>query len=169
MFFFWCTTKLFSIRFNSVPLKFASNFEKYLAGRIDSWGSRGSSRGKIIDPYESDFNICTMYNSTYVKFKGIFLKQKSVPFLYKKVVNLYISYKLDECLKDLNTYFALGNCLFGAVKLTKNADPDKYEYSGYVIGFGLRSQFSWTEGNKRKNVIIFGVHNSPSVHIGKRN
>ena len=24
--------------------------------------------------------------------------------------------------------FTLDNCLFGAVKLTKNADPDKYEY-----------------------------------------
>ena len=53
-----------------------------------------------------------------------------MPFLYKEVVNLYISYKLDEWSKDLNTDFALGNCLFGAVKLTKNSDPDKFEYSG---------------------------------------
>ena len=28
---------------------------------------------------------------------------------------------------------ALENCLFGAVKLTKNADFDKYEYSRYGI------------------------------------
>ena len=26
---------------------------------------------------------------------------------------------------------SLGNCLFGAVKLTKNADPDKCGYSVY--------------------------------------
>ena len=28
-----------------------------------------------------------------------------------------------------------GNSLFGAIKLTKNADFDKYKYSGYGIGF----------------------------------
>ena len=29
--------------------------------------------------------------------------------------------------------FTLGNCLFGTVKLTKNADPDKYGYSGHGV------------------------------------
>ena len=47
-------------------------------------------------------------------------------FLHKNVVNLCISYKLGTWSKDTNTDFMLGNCLFGAVKLTKNADPDKY-------------------------------------------
>ena len=32
----------------------------------------------------------------------------------------------------------LKNCLFGAVTLTKNADIDKYGYSGYGIGFDRR-------------------------------
>ena len=45
-------------------------------------------------------------------------------------------------LRNLNTDFALGNCLFGSVKLTKNADLDKYKYSGYGIGFDSRSEFS---------------------------
>ena len=31
---------------------------------------------------------------------------------------------------------------FGCVKLARNADPDKYAYSGYGIGFYLRSLFS---------------------------
>ena len=30
--------------------------------------------------------------------------------------------------------FTLENSLFGAVKVTKNADFDKYKYSGYDIG-----------------------------------
>lgn len=30
----------------------------------------------------------------------------------------------------------LGNYLFSAVKLTKNAAFDKYSYSEYVVGFG---------------------------------
>ena len=32
----------------------------------------------------------------------------------------------------------LKNCLFEAVTLTKNADIDKYRYSGYGIGFDGR-------------------------------
>ena len=31
--------------------------------------------------------------------------------------------------------FTLGNSLFGAVKLTKNSDFDKYKYSEYGIGW----------------------------------
>ena len=40
------------------------------------------------------------------------------------------------------TYFILKNCLLRSVKLTKNADPDKYSYSRYGIGFDSRSYFS---------------------------
>ena len=36
-------------------------------------------------------------------------------------------------LRNSNTDFTLNNCLFGSVKLTKNADPDKYNYSSYDI------------------------------------
>ena len=43
----------------------------------------------------------------------------------KKVINLYISYTLDRQIRNLNTDFTLVNCLFGSVKLTKNADLDK--------------------------------------------
>ena len=50
-------------------------------------------------------------------------------------VNLYISYELDTCCRNLNTDFKLGDCLFDAVKLNKNSDPDKYRYNGYGIGF----------------------------------
>ena len=32
----------------------------------------------------------------------------------------------------------LENCLFGAVSLTKNADVDKYKYSGYGAGFNKK-------------------------------
>ena len=46
-------------------------------------------------------------------------------FLHKNVVNLHISDELDTWSKDLNTQFKLGNCLFGALKLTK-----KYNFHG---------------------------------------
>ena len=42
-------------------------------------------------------------------------------------VNLNTCYTLDRWSRDLNTNFTLGNCLFGSVELTKNADLDKYK------------------------------------------
>ena len=35
----------------------------------------------------------------------------------------------------------LENCLFGAVSLTKNANIDRYQYSGYGIGFDRHGSF----------------------------
>ena len=69
----------------------------------------------------------------------------------------------------MNTDSTLGSCLFGPVKLTKNADLDKYKYSVYDIGSDFRSEFSFTDGSMRKNVIIFGADMSSSVHIGNKN
>ena len=46
------------------------------------------------------------------------------------------------------------------MKLTKNADPDKYGYSGNDIGFYARSQFSLSNDKWGKNVVIFGMGNS---------
>ena len=67
-----------------------------------------------------------------------------------------------------NFVFILKDCLFWAVKLTENADPDKYFYSGYGIGFGSSSLFSFQNFDWRKNVIIFGVDNSLSVHTNNK-
>ena len=50
--------------------------------------------------------------------------------IHNKVINIYISNKLGAQLRNLYTDFTLGNCLFGSVKLTKNADLDKYKYTG---------------------------------------
>ena len=54
------------------------------------------------------------------------------------------------------------------MRLTKDADPYKYEYSGYGIGSDARSQFSLPDGSLGKNVIIFGVYNSSSVHADNK-
>ena len=64
------------------------------------------------------------------------INNTSIP---NKVINLHISYTLGPPLRNLNTYFILGNYLFGSVKLTKNADLDKYNYSGRDIGFDFCS------------------------------
>ena len=71
-------------------------------------------------------------------------------------MNLYISYTLGRQLRNLNTDFTLSNCLFGSIKLTKNAGLDKYKYTGYSIGFDFRSEFLFTDGSYG-NVITFGA------------
>ena len=47
--------------------------------------------------------------------------------------------------------------MFGAVKLTKNADINKYKSSGYGIGFDGKVAFSHPSGVFGNNAIIFGV------------
>ena len=56
--------------------------------------------------------------------------------------------------------------LFGAVNAVKNADPGKYSYSGYRIGFNTCGSFLLPDGSGLgKDIIIFGGNNSSSVHI----
>ena len=60
------------------------------------------------------------------------------------------------------------NCLFSAVTLTKNADVEKYGYSGYGIGFDRRSSFSFAGTGFGQNVSILGVDMSSSLHIDNK-
>ena len=53
-------------------------------------------------------------------------------------------------------------------KLTKNADIDKYGYSGYVIGFDRHGSFSFPGTGLGWNVIIFGVDMSSSTNIDNK-
>ena len=81
-----------------------------------------------------------------------------------------VVYELDTWSRYLhyNADFTLDDCLFGAVKLTKNVNPNKYEYSGHGKGFNVRLQFSLLHGEWSLNAIIFGVDNSSSVHADHR-
>ena len=54
-------------------------------------------------------------------------------------------------------------------KLNNNADLHKYKYGSCSIGFDSRSEFSFTDGSIRKNVIIFVADMSSSVHIHNKN
>ena len=51
----------------------------------------------------------------------------------------------------------LGNLLFGAERLTKDIDFDKYKYTGYVIEFNIPKSFlSCGSSEFNKNFITFG-------------
>ena len=58
--------------------------------------------------------------------------------------------------------------MFGAVKLTRNSDIDKYQYSGYGTGFDSRGTFTYPSGGTGVNVIVFGVDMSSNVHSTNR-
>ena len=78
-------------------------------------------------------------------------------------------YELDRWSQNVSAKFTHKYCLFGKVKITKNADPNKYSYSVYGIGCDSRSLFSIQNFDWGKNVIIFGVDMSLSAHVNKRN
>ena len=86
----------------------------------------------------------------------------------KKVINLYVSYILGPRLRNLNTDFTLVNCLFESVKITKNADLDKYKHTGFDTGFDSRSEFFFTDGSFGKNAIIFGTDMSSSENVDNK-
>ena len=67
----------------------------------------------------------------------------------------------------MSSYPTLENCLFGAVKLTKNPDIDKCKYSGYGIGLDRRGEFSFGKGFGQ-NVMIFRADMSSSVHANNK-
>ena len=125
---------------------------------ISSWESKGLSAETIKPPTTSDNSLTPAVShygaKTRVKFTGSCLKQPKISYTHGKVVNIYIVYELGASTSNDNDP-TLKNCLFGAVTLTKNADIDKYKYSGYGIGFDRKSSFSFPSGRFGQNVIIF--------------
>ena len=83
------------------------------------------------------------------------------------MVNIYIVYELRTYSSNINDP-TLKNCLFVAVTLTKNADIDRYRYSGYGIGFDRRSSFPFPGGGFAQNIIIFGADMNSSIHIDNK-
>ena len=76
-----------------------------------------------------------------VRFSGSYLKQNAITYNHGKSINIYIVYEINKTDNTKSSDPTLENCLFGAVALTKNADIDKYKYSGYRIGFDRREVF----------------------------
>ena len=126
------------------------------------WKSNGMSEENIENISKSDRNFAPTFLDHHllpdINFNGHCLINNI--HILKKVINIYIFYTLNPWLRNLNTDFTLNNCLFGSVKLTKNADPDKYKYNGSDIDFDSHSEFSFADGTWEK---------TSSVHIGNKN
>ena len=135
---------------------------------VSSWKSKGLSAKTIKPPATSDNSLTPALSydgtKTRVKCTGSCLKQPTISYSHRTIVNIYIVYELGASSFHNNDP-TLKKCLFGAVTLTKNADIDKYGYSGYGIGFDRRSSFSFPGGGFGQNVLIFGADMSFSAHI----
>ena len=90
---------------------------------ISSWKSKGLSNEKISSITTSNYNqaqrlVC---NNARIElnFSTDLLKPDKVTCNHGPIVNIYIVYKLNTIINDSGV--TLKNCLFGAVKLTKNA------------------------------------------------
>ena len=98
------------------------------------------------------------------KTKGTIVQNDNDVIAGGPIVNIYIVYKTSP--KTINSNFVFKNCLFGAIKITSttNSDTDKWQYSGYGIGFNSKGEFTHPDGGDGKNVIIFGADLSNSRH-----
>ena len=138
---------------------------------ISSWKSKGLSDESIKPPTTSDNSLTPALSyygtKTRVKFTGSCLKQSKISYNHGKVVNIYIVYELGASSSHVNDP-TLKNCLFGAVTLTKNADIEKYKYSGNKIGFGRRTSFSFPGGGYGQKGLIFSADMSSSTHIDSK-
>ena len=144
--------------------------QQIFAGNVAKEKSKGISDKSIKPPSTSDnsLNPGMTYIAgakTQVKFDGSSLKQDRVTITPKTIINFYIVHEVNIWPFNLNSKFALLNCLFGAINLTTIADPHKHSHSGYGIGFDKSETFSLSDNcGSGKNVIIFGEDNSSSVH-----
>ena len=120
-----------------------------------------SNNSNILSP-----DISYVVTKTRVEFYGSCLKQDTIIYTHRTLVNIYIVYEITKN-DPLSSHPTLENCLFGEVKLTKNPDIDKYKYTGYGIGFNSKGKFSFGNGFAQ-NVIIFGVDVSSSDHTNKK-
>ena len=102
------------------------------------------------------------------KFKEscLTLKQDKATYNHVTLVNVYIVYEIIRNY-NISSYPALEKCSFGTVSLTKHVDIDQYKYSEYGVGFYRKGEFSFGNGFGR-NVIIFGVDMSSSVHTNNK-
>ena len=95
-----------------------------------------------------------------VKITLLYLKKKSkyIHCLWNKFVELIV---------DSNDP-TVGNSLSGVAILVKDADIDKYKYSGYSTGVDIKGNFSFPASGFGKNIKIFGADMSSSAHVDSK-
>ena len=137
---------------------------------ISSWIStethNDSKNTDLFSVDNSSNNTTTLLNQNNrlgVTFSGNYMKQNKLGYTQGTVVNIWIVYELKNRRAN-SPDFTSQNCLFVAVKITKNTDTSNYKYSGYGFCFDSESDFCFGNIINGKNVITFGADMSFSSH-----
>ena len=131
-----------------------------------------------IEDTKTNLPLLKIDKEVYALFQGNYFQQNSniiIPNNNRNVANIYVVYKLDPISSTRNIDYTIQNALFGAMKITKNTDYSKNNYPGYGLCFDEGGELGHTvkQGNfnrttDARNVIIFGVDVSSSIHATNR-
>ena len=131
-----------------VSLKYLNFYDDSFCKSVLSWNSKGVSK-EIIQFPRSNNNILSPvtedtldHQKIKLKFNGSCLFQVQITYTPQTIGNIYAVYEITK-KNSISDYPTLENCLFVSVKLTKIPDIDKYQYSGYGIGFDRHGEFSF--------------------------
>ena len=158
------------------------NLFKTLSYGISKWKSKNiydPSIKNVLYPVQNikllSPNIKNDSKGLHVFFNGGNYLHQDIIAIPNNAINIYCVYELDPIDFSRSNEFTIQNALFGAIKITKNANTSKYKYKGYGICFDKSEEFTHVrkEGNfnhttTARNVIIFGVDMSFSKHVNNK-
>ena len=139
---------------------------------IYAWNSIGMPEECIENITKSNSNFVPTFVDHYslpnIIFNEHYLIKSNISIPKKSNKSIYICYISGTQLRNTSTDFTLSNCLFGSVKLTKNADPNKYKCNNYIVGFDSRSEFPYTGGSIGRHIVIVGGDISSTVYVDNK-
>ena len=155
---------------------------QFTAGKISTWKSTGTlnylgnSNKNAVGNSKSVLPELKNDGRMHVSLSGNHFQQNKVIIPNNNnVINIYCVYELQPISSSRYDTFTIQNPLFGAMKITKNADTSKYDYKGYGICFDEGTQFGhiireggFDHTTNARNVLIFGADMSFSIHTTNR-
>ena len=111
------------------------------------WKSKGISNESIKSPAALDNSLrlpLDYFDKPNIRLEvnGSCLKAGRVSYILNTIINFYNAFEINPWQWYVQISFTLRNFLFGAVKLTKNSELDKYFYFWYGISFHVPGTFS---------------------------
>ena len=167
----------FSIIFKKVNLYMNVNLVRLIFAdikKISKWKSTGIFNYVIgtnmiaVKNARGELPEIRIYNDSYVYLSGNHIKHEVELDANSFKINIYCFYKLGPMSSSRDNTFTVQNALFGALQITKNADTTKYKYKEDGICFDEGGTFGIGNINNRRNVLIFGVHETSLVHTDNK-
>ena len=148
----------------------SSSFNTTNINKITTWKSTGIFSSNMIAVKNASGNLpeLKVHDDYYVHLSGNHFQQIKKDMSNNIGINIYCVYKLDSISSSRDDTFTVQNALFGAIEIIKDADTSKYKYRGYGICFDEGGSFSKGNISNGKNVLIFGVDESSSVHANNK-